>query len=305
MKKIVHQLLQFFTEDVSVLQLLLVMLMMGGLIWWNYAGGGESLLYSKYRRQAPMFFLQWLLYAFVFIGAFLIQAMIKQDFSLFQKTELLLVLFVAPLLFAFQQYFFWHRAHIESNYSGTVASHYGIIAEYVVRSILLLLPVAAYMIFYKSSHQMGWLFSADRVDYKAYFILLLCMVPLVWLAAQQASFQLVYPKMKHALEMSGNRSWNVALFQTSYSLNFVAVESFFRGFLVIALIPIVGKDAILPMAAFYCSIHFGKPTAECISSFAGGLILGVVAYYSQSIVGGIIVHLGIAWLMEIFGMVYK
>ena len=252
-----------------------------------------------------MFFLQWILYAFVFIGAFLIQALIKQDFSLFQQKTLLVVLFVAPLVFALQQYFFWHRAYIETNHSGIAAAHFGIIAEYLVRSILLMLPVVAYMVYYKPIHQMGWLFGAETVDYKAYFLLLLCMVPLVWLAAQQTSFQMVYPKMKHALEMTGNQHWNIVLFQASYSLNFVAVEAFFRGFLVIALIPVVGKDAILPMAAFYCSIHFGKPVAECVSSFAGGLILGVVAYYAQSIIGGIIVHLGIAWLMEFFGVLYK
>jgi hypothetical protein len=55
------------------------------------------------------------------------------------------------------------------------------------------------------------------------------------------------------------------------------------------------------MATFYCSIHFGKPLFECISSYFGGLILGVIAYKTQSIMGGLAVHLGIAWLMEIGG----
>jgi hypothetical protein len=40
---------------------------------------------------------------------------------------------------------------------------------------------------------------------------------------------------------------------------------------------------------------------ECISSFFGGLILGVIAYRTRSIVGGLVVHLGIAWMMEIGG----
>ena len=62
-----------------------------------------------------------------------------------------------------------------------------------------------------------------------------------------------------------------------------------------------GVDAILPMAAFYCTIHFGKPLGECISSYFGGLILGVIVYRAKSIFGGLIVHLGLAWLMEIGG----
>jgi hypothetical protein len=40
---------------------------------------------------------------------------------------------------------------------------------------------------------------------------------------------------------------------------------------------------------------------ECISSFFGGLILGVVIYHTRTIFGGLMVHLGIAWMMELGG----
>ena len=72
---------------------------------------------------------------------------------------------------------------------------------------------------------------------------------------------------------------------------------------VIGFIKWVGKDAILPMACFYCTIHFGKPMGECISSYFGGLLLGIVACNTRSIYGGLMVHLGIAWLMEIGGYI--
>jgi hypothetical protein len=55
------------------------------------------------------------------------------------------------------------------------------------------------------------------------------------------------------------------------------------------------------MALFYCTIHFGKPLGECISSYFGGLILGAITLQTRAIWGGLIVHLGIAWLMELFG----
>ena len=93
------------------------------------------------------------------------------------------------------------------------------------------------------------------------------------------------------------------LFELSYGSDFFSVEIFFRGFLVIGFIKWVGKDAILPMACFYCTIHFGKPMGECISSYFGGLLLGIVAYNTRSIYGGLMVHLGIAWLMEIGGYI--
>jgi hypothetical protein len=44
---------------------------------------------------------------------------------------------------------------------------------------------------------------------------------------------------------------------------------------------------------------------ELISSFFGGSLLGIIAYYSRSIVGGIIVHVGIAWMMELGAFISK
>jgi len=40
---------------------------------------------------------------------------------------------------------------------------------------------------------------------------------------------------------------------------------------------------------------------ECISSFFGGSLLGIISFHSNSIKGGLLVHMGIAWLMEISG----
>ena len=96
--------------------------------------------------------------------------------------------------------------------------------------------------------------------------------------------------------------WKVG-YELSYGLDFLSIELFFRGLLVIGLVRYAGEKAILPMAAFYCTIHFGKPLGECITSFSGGLALGVLAYRTRSILGGLIVHLGLAWMMEVGGWV--
>ncbi len=297
--------MQFFSQDISWLHLLLVMLLLGILFCWNYYWGGEALLYTKYRRQAGMFVVQFLLYFLVFAGAFCIQSFITGNYDAYKKPLFMAVLIGAPLIFAFQQYFYVHRVYVEKHAIASDRWHYGIIAEFFVRSILLLLPVFLFWFLQQPANKLGWQWRGNAINYSSYFVLLALMIPLVWLAAQQSTFQAVYPKMQHALQASGNKRWNVLLFEASYSLNFIAVEAFFRGLLVIGLIQLVGKDAIIPMAAFYCTIHFGKPPAECISSFFGGLILGVIAFHSQSIIGGIIVHLGIAWLMELFGFWYK
>lgn len=160
---------------------------------------------------------------------------------------------------------------------------------------------------------MGWekpVSGLTRNNFSAgpYLLLFLLMIPLVALAATQPDFLKVYPKaalIGRLFPDSAAASWKYLLFELSYGSDFFTIELFFRGFLVLAFIRFAGKDAILPMAAFYCSIHFGKPLFECVTSYFGGLILGVIVYRTGSIWGGLIVHLGIAWLMELAGAVAK
>jgi hypothetical protein len=137
-----------------------------------------------------------------------------------------------------------------------------------------------------------------------YFGLLLLLLPLIALASTQHDFLQVYPKVQHLsfIDAYAHPAWPwKLLYELSYGLDFLGIELFFRGLLVIGLLRFVGQDAVLPMAAFYCTIHFGKPLGECISSFFGGLILGVIAANTRTILGGLIVHLGLAWLMELGG----
>jgi membrane protease YdiL (CAAX protease family) len=134
-------------------------------------------------------------------------------------------------------------------------------------------------------------------------IMLALMIPLIALAATQKDFLQVYPKIKNVAFLNNSPWYYKLLYELSYGLDFFTIELFFRGFLVLAFAKWVGKAAILPMALFYCTIHFGKPLGECISSYFGGLILGAVTLHTRSIWGGLMVHVGIAWLMEMFGYI--
>jgi hypothetical protein len=137
-----------------------------------------------------------------------------------------------------------------------------------------------------------------------YFLLLACMLPLIALASTRPDFLHTYPKVKNIAFIGGSAGaiwpWQL-LYELSYGLDFFSIELLFRGLLVVGLARYAGDKAILPMAVFYCTIHFGKPLGECISSLFGGMILGVIALRTRSIIGGLIVHLGLAWLMEAGG----
>ncbi len=172
--------------------------------------------------------------------------------------------------------------------------------------LLILAPllIIVWRIFHRDEPFYG--LTLKGINWKPYWLMLLIMIPLIVLAATQPDFQAVYPKMRSVEGLMNDARlqwWHKLLFELSYGTDFITIEFFFRGFLVLAFVKWAGKDVVLPMACFYCSIHFGKPVGECISSYFGGLLLGIVVYNTRSVFGGLMVHLGIAWMMEAAGWV--
>lgn len=74
--------------------------------------------------------------------------------------------------------------------------------------------------------------------------------------------------------------------------------------LLTVLTAVLGPRSVLPMCVFYCSVHFGKPLLESCSAIFGGYILGILAYKTKHIWGGVCAHLGIAFMMEIMGLIH-
>jgi len=55
----------------------------------------------------------------------------------------------------------------------------------------------------------------------------------------------------------------------------------------------------------YVMIHFGKPAAETIGSIIAGIALGTLSLRTRSIFGGVIVHITIAYGMDIMALIQK
>ena len=144
-------------------------------------------------------------------------------------------------------------------------------------------------------------FFATQWRARPYLIILGMVLPLVLVASFAPDFQRAYPQYKafaygEVFGLSAPRQ--AAIFEMCYGSAFVTVELLFRGALVIGMAKIMGPRAILPAVAMYCTFHFGKPLGESIGSVVGGWLLSVIALNTRSIKGGIIVHLGVAWAME-------
>ncbi|MBX2969337.1 MAG: CPBP family intramembrane metalloprotease [Cyclobacteriaceae bacterium] len=168
--------------------------------------------------------------------------------------------------------------------------------------IYIILPLLLFYLLRDRHEQNFYGLTRNAPDLKPYFVLLLIMLPIIATASFLPGFQKQYPMYESTqahLFLQIPEWVTVALYETAYALNFVSIEFFYRGFLVIGMAVVLGRSAILPMASLYCFLHFGKPMPEAISSIFGGYILGVIALETRSIWGGILVHVGIAWTMEL------
>ena len=147
-----------------------------------------------------------------------------------------------------------------------------------------------------------------RFDFSPYFWMLALMLPLMVSASFFPSFLNQYPmyKISNAHLVLDVPEWlTVLIYEFAYGFDFITVEFLFRGFMVIGMTHILGRNAVLAMVVTYCFLHTGKPLGEAISSVFGGYLLGVIAYETKSIWGGVIVHVGIAWMMEVIGFSQK
>jgi len=141
-----------------------------------------------------------------------------------------------------------------------------------------------------------------------YILLLALMIPLITIASFQPDFLASYPTYKdtNSNEFFNVPEWITALvYELCYGWDFVPTELMFRGFLVIGMSRVLGRGALLPMVVWYCCIHFGRPLGEAVSSIFGGYLLGVLALSTRSIWGGLLIHIGIAWGMEIAAFVQQ
>jgi hypothetical protein len=239
----------------------------------------------------------------IFLGAFglpyLFYKVIAQR-NYFVNNQFVILLIIAPLIFALKVSLN-PALHFSDNINtNNFWNHVFYWPALVVITTAILLGI--WKLF--DSDQPFYGTTAKNINWKPYIIMLLIMLPLIAAASTQPDFLAVYPKLKLVTDVGDIDDlqwWQKLLFELSYGSDFITIELFFRGFLILAFIKWAGKDAILPMACFYCTIHFGKPLGECISSYFGGMVLGIIVYHTRTILGGLMVHLGIAWLMEIGG----
>lgn len=156
-------------------------------------------------------------------------------------------------------------------------------------------------IFQQRMRDFGWRWSDTNRHWRGYLLLLSPILVLVVLVTLfREDFVDHYPFYGLA-----ERSWlDLLAWELLYIGQFIFLEFFFRGFMVNALRPAVGANAIWIMVVPYMMIHLPKPWLEATGAILFGLFLGILALRSRSIWGGVAVHLGVALAMDFASLWY-
>jgi hypothetical protein len=185
---------------------------------------------------------------------------------------------------------------------------YSIIVPLLAAYSLLLSGRPAFRL-HKAALHLGLSFSGFKI--LAYAKLLGLAAVIVGIGILFADIQAFYPKYGRSggeafAQASRVPEWLAVLaYELCYGFDFLSTEFFFRGFLVLGMYKYLGPHAIIPMAITYAALHFGKPMPEAIGSIFGGYLLGVLALHHRNIWGGVLIHVGMAWMMELAGFLYK
>lgn len=245
------------------------------------------------------------MYLLAFGGAYFLLILDPRHRNLLKKPALWGMILLSVVLFSVRT---WYH-HYEEIYKQLLSPSYWVYARKCITNLqgllFLFFPLLVYWYWADRKQQAIYGFYHKGVSLKPYFLMLLIMLPAIVAASTQSDFLETYPRLFH-LHLPKNGDYNLGLklfYEICYAIDFVTTEFFFRGFLILAIARVAGPQVILPMCVFYVVIHFGKPLGETISSFFGGWLLGILAYQTKSIYGGVIVHLGIALMMEVVAYV--
>lgn len=301
MKKLLNLVREHLQQDFRLAYYLTVAALLALSIVINYTINLENGIIDRHTGKWIRVGYYFILYAVGYYITCLLVSAFKNNYTFWKAKTFWVLSLVGLFILSFDRGFpYLHE--IASLFSQQYEGYSWIFktTNHATGFFIILLPL---LIFYKAfdkspSAHYGLTHTGNI---KPYLYLLMVVAPVILIASFHPSFSSYYPiyKSNNVAELWHWPDYLPAfIFEFLYGLDFLNVELLFRGFFVIGLAQVLGKDAIIPMVTIYCYLHFGKPVGETISSIFGGYILGTIALYTRSVWGGVFIHVGVAWLME-------
>ncbi len=306
MKTLYGYVRDYVKRDVNWIYFSLLALILSLLVGWFYSDKQHLQLIGGGANDSFRYITNLSLYGGTLVGALLLYIPFAKDKAWISSGRFWLTVLFAVCLYAFAVFCYWHKEWLKNWTEGADEIFWLRCASDIGKILILAIPVSAWWFINDRKNQP--LYGFKQTNVKPYLWMLGILLPFIIAASFTKDFQKMYPMVTKTLtvaKIEEDKSWYVSIFEFFYGLNYVNTEFFFRGFLILALSRWLGPHVILPVAAFYVTIHIGKPMGETISSFFGGIILGVLAYRTKSIWGGVMIHVGIAFTMELAATLAK
>ena len=294
-------------QDFNSLQYGLIVVFLACSIYFNYLVDFED-SFLDVQKGFTKFLYRLIFFSVAYYTTLTITCSLKNNLKIFRQRSFWIKSFLALSLLSLDTSVPFLQGWVNFMLSPQVSFWGFKVAINLISILTILVPLWIFYRFFERSDTHLYGLMPRHFDTRPYFQLIMIMVPILAAASFHTSFLKTYPLYKSSTVHTflDIPEWIAVVgYEAAYGFDFITVELLFRGFMVIGMIELLGRNSILPMAATYCFLHFGKPPGEAISSVFGGYILGVIAYETKSIWGGIIVHLGIAWMMELIAFIQK
>ena len=291
--------LKFLREDFSIKKHLPVYFFTGIMVFVLYYFGFEKWKRSLDLSASANFIFLTSAYIISFVPV-LFWVMYSEKKRIAVRGVLIALLFIS--LYAVCSS--WSPYHSFTFFSESI--HHYWYRKFLSNAVPFVIFFFAFIIFWKSffkgTGRFMWT-GSEMGGLKIIYPLLIVVVVIVFIGSRIGDFGNDYPvfEIKKASGNSIVPYLQLYSFEAAYALDFYVVEILFRGVLVLGLLKYFGNNVLLPMASLYVFIHYGKPMAETISSFFGAYLLGYLAIYTRSVLPGTVLHVTLAWTMEVVG----
>jgi membrane protease YdiL (CAAX protease family) len=128
---------------------------------------------------------------------------------------------------------------------------------------------------------------------------LLLILIVSWFTTSIESISFTHPVL---FEAKNNWSWFIVFELMLFGYIF-AWEFLWRGYMLFGLESIFGWYAVFIQTIPFVILHNGKPAIETFSAIAGGIMLGIIAIKTRTILYGVILHFGLIFFIDLFSVI--
>lgn len=305
MKNLIISIFNFVKENFNVKLYLSVIAIVTVIVFVEYKWFIYDTITTKYAFDNRIYLINFITFAFTYyLVVFAVKIFKKNEATL--NKEFWLKSLVGLMILSVYISYYGHLG-IKTDLVYPEKYFFTYTLENLSGIVTALLPIyLVYRIFDKNRDNPFYGFNFKNFNFKIALILTFFAILIAFVGSRFQAVSTYYP----ILNRTGYKFFSntvgldpmlsAGIFESAYMFDFVMIELIFRGFMIFGFVKLLGKNAILPIAAVYSVIHFGKPLPETISSFFGAYFLGIIAYSQKNIGIGVVLHCSLALAIEIF-----